>query len=225
MHYLEAPTGCIGVPVPGCTIKLAPVADKLELRVKGPNVTPGYFREPELTAATFDEDGFYRSGDAVKLIDGNDPSRGLLFDGRIAENFKLLTGTWVSVGSLRTRLLSAARVLSDAVICGHDTEYVAAMAWVNQTEARKLTSAENDVPLEDVKLREHLAKALAAANDELGSASRITRLLLLAAPPSLDAGEITDKGYLNQRRCLECRATDVAVLYAREPGPQVITPA
>ena len=225
VHYLGAPTGCIGVPVPGCTIKLVPVADRLEVRVKAPSVTPGYFREPELTAATFDEDGFYRSGDAVKLIDGNDPNRGLMFDGRIAENFKLLTGTWVSVGSLRTRLLSAARVLSDAVICGHDTEYVGAMAWVNQTEARKLTSAENDVALEDVKLREHLAKALAAANDELGSASRIARLLLLAAPPSLDAGEITDKGYLNQRRCLECRATDVAVLYAPEPGPQVITPA
>lgn len=225
MHYLGAPTGCIGVPVPGCTIKLAPVSDRLELRVSGPNVTPGYFHEPELTAATFDEDGFYRSGDAVRLIDPRDPNRGVMFDGRIAENFKLLTGTWVAVGSVRTRLLSAADVLSDAVICGHNAEYVAAVAWVNQAEARKLAGSDDDVPLDDPKLRGHLAKALAEANDELGSASRIARLLLLAAPPSLDAGEITDKGYLNQRRCLECRAAEVTRLYAPEPDPEIITPA
>jgi feruloyl-CoA synthase len=216
MHYLGAPTGCIGVPVPGCTIKLAPVADKLEIRVSGPNVTPGYFREPELTAATFDEDGFYRSGDAVKLIDERDPNQGVIFDGRISENFKLLTGTWVAVGSLRTRLLSTAGVLSDAVICGHDAKYAAALAWVNQAEAADLDRAE---------LREHLARALGRVNEGAGSASRIERLLLLEAPPSLDAGEITDKGYLNQRRCLECRASEVARLYADPPGPDVIEPA
>ena len=141
MHYLGAPTGCIGVPIPGCTVKLAPVGDRLEIRVKGPNVTPGYFRRPELTQAAFDEDGFYRSGDAVRLIDEHDPNQGMLFDGRIAENFKLLTGTWVAAGALRTRLISAAGVLSDAVICGQDAEYVAAMAWVNQAEARRLTGA------------------------------------------------------------------------------------
>jgi feruloyl-CoA synthase len=226
MHYLGAPTGCIGVPVPGCTIKLAPVDDRLEIRVSGPSVTPGYFREPELTAATFDEEGFYRSGDAVRLIDERDPARGVMFDGRISENFKLLTGTWVAVGSLRTRLLSAARVLSDAVICGHDTEYVGALAWVNQAEARKLTgsSSEEDVGLDDPRLVEHLGEALARVNDDLGSASRIARLLLLEAPPSLDAREITDKGYLNQRRCLECRAAEVSELYAEPPGPRIITP-
>ena len=97
-------------------------------------MTPGYYRQPALTAEAFDEDGFYRSGDAVKLIDADDPNRGMVFDGRIAENFKLLTGTWVAAGSLRTRLLSAAGVLSDAVICGHDTEYVSALAWVNQRQ-------------------------------------------------------------------------------------------
>jgi feruloyl-CoA synthase len=216
MHYLGAPTGCIGVPVPGCTIKLAPVADKLEIRVSGPNVTPGYFREPELTAATFDEDGFYRSGDAVKLIDERDPNQGVMFDGRISENFKLLTGTWVAVGSLRTRLLSAAGILSDAVICGHDAEYAAALAWVNQAEARDLAGPE---------LRERLAQALGRVNEGAGSAMRIERLLLLEAPPSLDAGEITDKGYLNQRRCLECRAAEVERLYADPPPPDVITAA
>jgi feruloyl-CoA synthase len=216
MHYLRAPTGCIGVPVPGCTVKLVPVLGKLELRARGPNITPGYFREPTLTRAAFDQEGFYRSGDAVKLIDQDDPNQGLMFDGRIAENFKLLTGTWVAVGSLRTRLLSAAGVLSDAVICGQDAEYVAALAWVNPAEAHDRSSAD---------LREHLAQALHRLNEGAGSAARIERLLLLESPPSLDAGEITDKGYLNQRRCLECRAAEVARLYAEPPDPEVIRPA
>jgi feruloyl-CoA synthase len=207
MHYLGAPTGCIGVPIPGCTVKLAPVGDKLEIRVSGPNVTPGYFRRPDLTEELFDDEGFYRSGDAATLSE-----QGLMFDGRIAENFKLLTGTWVQVGSLRTRLLSTAGVLSDAVIAGHDGEYVGALAWVNQAEATR-------------DVREHLAGALATLNADAGSAGRIERLLLLETPPSLDAGEITDKGYLNQRRCLECRAAEVARLYAEPPDPAVILPA
>jgi feruloyl-CoA synthase len=211
-HFPNSPTGCIGVPIPGVQVKLAPVGDKLELRVSGPNVTPGYFRRPDLTEELFDSDGFYCSGDAATLID---PNRGLMFDGRIAENFKLLTGTWVAVGALRTRLLSTAGVLSDAVIAGQDAEYVAALAWVNQAEA----------PGDEAKLREHLAQALTELNQDSGSAARIERLLLLETPPSLDAGEITDKGYLNQRRCLECRAADVARLYADAPGPEVITPA
>jgi feruloyl-CoA synthase len=216
MHYLGAPTGCIGVPIPGCTVKLAPVGDRLEIRVKGPNVTPGYYRAPELAASAFDEDGFYRSGDGVKLIDPVDPNLGMAFDGRISENFKLLTGTWVAAGSLRTRLVSAAGVLSDAVICGQDADYVAALAWVNQAEAGDLSGPE---------LRERLARALARVNEGGGSAMRIERLLLLDTPPSLDAGEITDKGYLNQRRCLERRAAEVARLYADPPAPDVITPA
>ena len=215
-HFPDLPTGCIGVPYPGVTVKLAPVQDKLEIRVRGANVTPGYYRDPELTAATFDEEGFYRSGDAVKMIDEHDPNRGMVFDGRIAENFKLLTGTWVAAGTLRTRLLSAAGVLSDAVISGHDAAYVAALAWVNPAEARDLGGAE---------LRRHLAEALARLNEGAGSASRVERLLLLEQPPSLDAGEITDKGYLNQRRCLETRAGEVVRLYADPPGPEVITPA
>jgi feruloyl-CoA synthase len=223
MHYFGAPTGCIGVPIPGCTVKLAPVGDRLEIRVKGPNVTPGYFRQPELTERAFDEDGFYRSGDAVRLIDERDPNRGMLFDGRIAENFKLLTGTWVAVGALRTGLISAAGVLSDAVICGQDAEYVAAMAWINEAEARKLTGAAEDVPLDHPKLRDHLRDVLQGFNARAGSASRIERLLLLEQPPSLDAGEITDKGYLNQRRTLQCRAAEVARLYAEPADADVIT--
>ncbi len=211
-HFPNSPTGCIGVPIPGVQVKLAPVGDKLEVRVSGPNVTPGYFRRPDLTEELFDEEGFYCSGDAATLIG---PNQGLMFDGRIAENFKLLTGTWVAVGALRTRLLSTAGVLSDAVIAGQDAEYVGALAWVNQAEA----------PDDEASLRERLAGALAKLNAGAGSAGRIERLLLLETPPSLDAGEITDKGYLNQRACLESRAAEVARLYANPPDPEVITPA
>jgi feruloyl-CoA synthase len=222
-HFADAEIGCIGVPLAGVQIKLAPVADKLEIRVSGPNVTPGYFRAPELAADAFDEEGFYRSGDAVKLVRADDPNRGLRFDGRIAEDFKLLTGTWVTVGPLRMRLLSEARVLTDAVICGQDSEYVAALGWINQAEARKVADSADDVPLDHPALRSHLAHALARLNASAGSARRIERLLLLSTPPSLDAGEITDKGYINQRACVRCRAAEVARLYAAEPGPEVIT--
>jgi len=225
-HFSGAVTGCIGVPLPGNAIKLAPVADKLEIRVSGPNVTPGYFRAPALTRDAFDGEGFYCSGDAVKLVDGEDPNQGLLFDGRIAEDFKLLTGTWVKVGPLRLRLLSAAGILSDAVICGHDSEYVAALAWINPAEARRLsrlTGAQDDEAAPaSPDVREHLIRALAELNQGAGSAARVQRLLLVCDPPDLDAGEITDKGYLNQRACLERRAADVARLYAPEPDPDVI---
>jgi len=224
-HFADAVMGCIGVPIPGTTIKLAPVGDKLEVRVSGPNVTPGYFKRPELASEAFDEEGFYRSGDAVKLVDEDDPNKGLLFDGRIAENFKLLTGTWVFAGPLRIKLLSTAGVLSDAVLCGHDNEFVSAMAWVNQTEARKRLNTDEDVARDHQRLRDHLANALATLNEGAGSAARVERLLLLGEPPSLDGGEITDKGYINQRACQERRAADVARLYAPEPDPEIILPA
>ena len=224
-HFADAVVGCIGVPLAGSTIKLAPIGDKLEIRVGGPNVTPGYYRQPELATELFDQAGFYRSGDAVKLVDGNDPNGGLVFDGRIAEDFKLLTGTWVRVGPLRLELLSVAGVLSDAVICGHDCEYVAALGWVNQADARRRFGSGEDLALDDPRLREHLATALATLNEAAGSASRVQRLLLLARPPSLDASEITDKGYINQRASVECRSADVARLYAPGPDPAIIVPA
>jgi len=216
VHFRGAPTGCIGVPYPGTRIKLVPIQEKLEIRVSGPNVTPGYYREPELTAGMFDAEGFYRSGDAARLIDEQDPNKGMVFDGRIAENFKLLTGTWVAAGTLRIAFLSAAGLLSDAIICGQDADYVAALAWVNQAEAGERSGTD---------LREHLAQALGRLNQGAGSASRIERLLLLDEPPSLDAGEITDKGYLNQRACLARRAADVARLYADPPDAAIIEPA
>jgi feruloyl-CoA synthase len=222
-HFTSARCGCIGVPLPGVTLKLVPHGDKLEVRVKGANVTPGYHRNDEATAAAFDEDGFYRTGDAVRPVDPGDPGEGLMFDGRLAEDFKLVTGTWVTVGRLRTALVSAAAgVLSDAVIAGHDREYAAALGWVDPAEARRACGSDTDVALDDPRLRGQLQDALARLNRGAGSASRIQRLLLLDHPPDLDAGEITDKGYVNQRKVLERRATDVERLFAEDGGPEVI---
>ena len=217
-HFRAARCGCIGVPLPGVTLKLAPAGDKREIRCKGPNITPGYHRNPDATAAAFDDEGYYRTGDAARLVDPGDPDQGLMFDGRLSEDFKLTSGTWVTVGRLRTSLISAAGVLSDAVIAGHDGEYVAALAWVDRNAA-------GDVALDDPGLRQRLAATLRTLNDGAGSAGRIERLLLLAEPPGLDAGEITDKGYVNQRRVLDLRAHDVARLLADPPSPAVITPA
>jgi feruloyl-CoA synthase len=221
-HFRDAVVGCIGVPLGGVTVKLAPVGDKLELRVAGPNIFPGYFRDPAATAQAFDADGFYRTGDAGRLVDAQDPANGLLFDGRIAEDFKLSTGTWVTVGPLRTRLVSTARVLTDAVITGHGGPYVGALAWINQVEARRVCGLDDDVPLDDPALRAHIEQALRDLNDGAGSAARIERLLLLAEPPNLDAGEITDKGYINQRRVLERRADVVAALHAEPCWSDII---
>ena len=223
-HFASARCGCIGVPLPGVTLKLVPVGEKQELRLTGPNITPGYHGDPDATAAAFDEEGYYRTGDAAHLVDEEDPNQGLMFDGRLAEDFKLATGTWVTVGKLRTALVSAAGVLTDAVIAGHDRDCVAALAWVDGGEARRLCGSEGDVALDHPELRRHLADRLAQLNAGAGSASRIARLLLLAEPPSIDAGEITDKGYVNQRRVLERRAAEVERLFADPLDERVIAP-
>jgi feruloyl-CoA synthase len=221
-HFSDSVCGCIGIPLPGVAIKLVPHGDKHEVRVLGPNVTPGYHRNGEATAAAFDADGYYRTGDAVRFVDPSDPSRGLMFDGRLAEDFKLITGTWVHVGKLRTELVSRAQVLSDAVICGHDRERVGALAWLNPAEARRLTGSDD---IADPALRAHLARSLARLNAGAGSALRVERLLLLSSPPDIDAGEITDKGYLNQRAVRERRADAVEHLYGDPPAVDVIAPA
>jgi feruloyl-CoA synthase len=212
------------VPIPGVTLKLVPRDDKLEIRVSGPNVTPGYYRDPDATARAFDEEGFYRTGDAVQFVDPHDPTQGLMFDGRLAEDFKLVTGTWVHVGSLRIRLVSTAGVLTDAVICGHDREFVAALAWLDQPEAKRVLGRVDDVPLNDPDLIAHMSAALRRLNAGAGSSTRIERLLLLADPPDMDAGEITDKGYVNQRAVRERRADAVALLLADPVAGPVITP-
>jgi len=226
-HFPIDRAGVIGVPVPGVEIKLAPVDDKLEMRVKGPNVTPGYLAQPELTAKAFDADGWYRTGDAGKLEDPEDPNQGLVFDGRVVEDFKLTTGTFVSVGNLRPAVLAAASpALMDAVVCGHDRDYVALLAWLQLGPARELAGAPDAPPEELVRhpkliafLREKLIEYNRA---HPASSTRVERLRLMAEPPSLDANEITDKGYVNQRAVLERRADLVLSLFEEHPGEEVI---
>jgi feruloyl-CoA synthase len=223
-HFESAVCGCIGVPIPGTTIKLTPEADKLEIRVKGPNVTPGYYDDPPATAAAFDADGFYRTGDAVRLVDPHDPGQGLMFDGRLAEDFKLSTGTWVTVGRLRPALISALGVVTDAVITGHDRDEVGALVWIDQAAAARACGGDEPVTLDDLRLRSLLANRLARHNAGAGSASQVRRLLILEEPPSIDAGEITDKGYVNQSAVLRRRADLVERLHLASPDGGVIRP-
>ena len=216
---------CIGAPLPGTEVKLAPAEGAYEIRVKGPIVTPGYFGRPDLTAEAFDDEGFYRSGDAATPADPADPSAGLVFRGRIAEDFKLVTGTFVRVGAVRTALLSAAPVLSDAVIAGEDRDRLCALAWLNPAEVRIRLDAEvptdGELVVHEV-LHRVIAHLLADHNDTVGSAARIERLVVLARPADLDSGEITDKGYVNQRQVLKTRAALIELLYTEPPHAHVI---
>ena len=226
-HFPIDRAGVIGVPVPGVQLKLAPVEDKLEMRVKGPNVTPGYLGQPDLTAKAFDEDGWYRTGDAAKLEDPDDPNRGVVFDGRVVEDFKLLTGTFVSVGNLRVRALAAASpLLMDAVVCGHDRDYVGLLAWLNLGAAREIAGEPEgalDTLVQSPKVHAFIRERLQAYNAEHpASSTRVERVVLLAEPPSLDANEITDKGYVNQRAALERRSASVDELFAERPSAEVI---
>jgi feruloyl-CoA synthase len=226
-HFDYTDPACIGVPLPGAEVKLSPVPDGYEIRARGPMVTPGYLGRPDLTRAAFDDEGFYRTGDAVRLLDEDHPELGLAFRGRLAEDFKLLTGTFVRVGAVRTALLSAIPLLSDAVIAGEGRGFVTVLAWLNATEARRLLdrdpAADGDV-ITDRPILEHLAAALGRHRPDGGSAGRVERLIVVSRPPDLDGGEITDKGYLNQRRVLRLRAGLVERLYADPPGPEVVAP-
>jgi feruloyl-CoA synthase len=225
-HFLIARAGPIGVPVPGVELKLVPAGDKLEVRVRGPHVTPGYWKRPDLTSAAFDEDGFYKPGDAVRFADPTDPAKGIVFDGRLAEDFKLTTGTWVAVGVLRVGVLAAASpALQDAVIAGEGREAIGMLAWLNAAGCRALVGGE--VPLPELarhpKVREHVLRATAQWNaDHRGSSERIARVLLLPDAPSIDGNEITDKGYINQRLALERRKPDVERLFAPLPDADVL---
>jgi len=213
--------GGLGIPAPGVTAKLTHVAGKLEVRYRGPSVTQGYWRQPELTAKAFDEEGYFCSGDAVRYLDSDDPQRGLVFDGRTAEDFKLNTGTWVSVGPLRARLLlQAAPYLSDVIITGHDRDQIGAMVLLDENRVRALCSdLAPGTPLSELAthpkligvLRDVLARSQAEAT---GSASRITRLFVLTEPPTIDRGELTDKGSINQRAVLDNRNALVERMYA-----------
>jgi feruloyl-CoA synthase len=227
-HFLLDRAGNIGLPVPGVEMKLVPSGGKLEIRVRGPNITPGYWKRPDLTAAAFDAEGFYRPGDAVRFADDTDATRGVLFDGRLAEDFKLTTGTWVHVGTLRIGALAACSpVLQDAIVAGADREYIALLCWLNAAGCQKLIGDGAPAALPELArhptVREHVRRALGNWNAaHPGSSERIARVLLLADTPSIDANEITDKGYINQRLALERRADDVARVYAPRPDADVI---
>jgi feruloyl-CoA synthase len=214
----------MGVPVPGVELKLVPREGKLEARLRGPNIMQGYWRQDELTAEAFDADGFYKLGDALKFQDPADPREGLLFDGRIAEDFKLATGTWVHVGPLRARLLAQLEPYArDIVIAGADRDDIGALIFPNLDACRTLAAgAAADITTDARLLAEFRARLAAFARSSTGSSYRVARAILLAEPPSLDAGELTDKGSVNQRAVLARRADLVAELYARDPSGRVL---
>ena len=220
--------GLIGLPFPGVELKMVPVGDKYELRLRGVNVTPGYFGRPDLTEAAFDEEGFYCIGDAGVFVDPQDPVQGIIFAGRVVEDFKLTTGTFVHVGSLRTDAIAAATpVVQDALVAGQDRPFVGLLAWPNLHACRQIVG-NPDATYEDViKHPEVLAclkRGLEAHNKSTAGASsmRVARAMLMIEPASIDGNELTDKGYINQRAGLERRAALVQRLYADPPGGDVI---
>ena len=222
-------SGHVGLPVSGNDAKLIPNNGKLEVRAKGPNVTPGYWRQPELTAAAFDDEGFYKFGDAIKPVVADDFSAGFDFDGRIAEDFKLASGTWVSVGPLRARFVAAcAPLVRDVVIAGINRDEVSALVILDLDGCRLINPT---LPLDDLSataadplicdaLRERLIKFVATAT---GSSTRITRAILIDTPLSIDRGEVTDKGSINQRAVLDHRSRLIDELYSPTPAAHVIT--
>jgi feruloyl-CoA synthase len=217
----DVASGHIGLPVPGVDVKLVhdAASGKTEIRFRGPNVMPGYWRMPEQTAEAFDEEGFYRTGDAARWIDPAETGRGLFFDGRTAEDFKLSTGTFVSVGPLRAKIIAAAEpCVQDAVITGLNRDDVGALLFPRADEVRKLAGAAPDAPLPDVLHHPAVRAFFQTLADRLwldstGSANRVARLHVLAEPPSIDKGEVTDKGSINQRAVLAQRAALVEALY------------
>ena len=230
LHWIAEGGGILGLPLPGAEIKLVPLADgRYEIRARGPNVTPGYYRNPDATAAAFDEEGFYKMGDAARFVDDNDAVKGLRFAGRVAEDFKLLTGTWVAAGPLRAAVIGAAMPLvRDGVITGADRAFLGLMAWPNVPACRDLLGSEAPgLSDRDVIRQPKVKQAVGAAIDRYnarsrGSSTRIARVVLLDEPPSVDANEITDKGYINQSAALLRRALDVRRLYAEVPDEDVI---
>jgi len=217
-HFLAERSGNIGVPIPGTELKLVTSGDKLEVRVRGPNVTPGYWKAPELTKQAFDDEGFYLIGDAVKLADSARPERGLFFDGRVAEDFKLNSGTWVSVGTLRIAGIAAlAPLAQDIVVSGHGGDEVRFLVFPNIAACRAHAGLPETADVSDVLAHDRVRDAVAQGLAKLqqrgpNSSGHATRALLLAEPPSVDGGEITDKGYINQRAVLTRRADAVVRL-------------
>lgn len=228
VHWLTERVGLIGLPLPGITLKLVPNGLKFEVRVKGPTVTPGYLNRPDLTQKVFDDEGYYSLGDAAKFMDENDPAQGLVFDGRVTEDFKLDSGTWVSVGTLRAQAVAAASpLISDCVVCGQDKPFVGILAWPTIAVAKEIADDPSlsgpGAIIAARKVREFVAKHFAAFNKAgSGSSGRVKRVILMSEPPSVDGHEITDKGYVNQRATMERRHALVEKLYQNPPPPEVI---
>ena len=220
--------GNIGVPARGCELKLVPAEGKWEARVRGPHITPGYWRQPDLTQKAFDEEGFYKLGDALRFVDETDVNRGFLFDGRIAEDFKLNTGTWVLVGPLRAAFIDhCAPYVQDVVIAGIDQDYIGALIFPDIDACRALTGDSAMIQADAAAhpaVRAHFAALLQSfARKSTGSSTRIARAILLEQGPSIDKSEMTDKGSINQRAVLGNRAHLVDMLYASEVAPGVLT--
>jgi len=230
--------GLIGLPHPGVELKMVPTGamtgargttqgQKYELRLRSVIVTPGYYKRPDLTEGAFDEEGFYKIGDAGTFVDEADPLQGLVFAGRVVEDFKLTSGTFVHVGSLRVAAVAAASpVIQDAVVTGQDRAYAGLLAWPNLIACRQLVGRPDATPAEiaaDPRVLDRVRAGLAAHNAaNPGSSMRIERVVLLVEPASIDGGELTDKGYINQRATLERRSITVEALYAEPPGDGVI---
>jgi feruloyl-CoA synthase len=222
-HWATDQPGEIGLPAPGLQLKLIPVSDTYEARVKGPNVTPGYLGRPDLTEKAFDEEGFYRIGDTVSFLDPEKPELGLRFTGRISENFKLANGTWVSIGNVRAAILAATRgVLLDIVVAGENRESCALLCWLNPTEAARISKSSGSDLICDADVVEFLKERFREYNETVGSSERICSFALLKEPPSMAAGEITDKAYVNQRAVLKHRSEQVERLYCNEASRDVI---
>ena len=222
-HFPIERAGVIGLPLPGVDLKFTPNGDKLEMRVRGPLVMPGYYLRDDLTKAAFDDDGFYRIGDAGRLADPDNPAAGVVFDGRVAEDFKLMSGSWVSVGNIRIAAVAAgAPVIQDCVVTGHDRDEVGILVFPNVAGCAKLAGREPSAPLDELiaaeAVRDKLRRGIGHHNqNHAGSSLRIARALIMTAPPSIDKDEITDKGYINQRAAIANRADLVDLLYSDDP--------
>lgn len=224
----------IGLPMPGLEVKLIPRNTRYEIRMRGPMITPGYLSGERATRELFDEEGFYRTGDTAEFHDPRDVSQGLRFAGRLAEDFKLSNGTWVSAGTLRAELIEACSpALTELLVCGEHRDTVAVLAWISAAGCRSIIVASNpaDATTDPAHLRTHpavtafLADRLATFNAKRGSSARVVRLALLSDPPSVDHHEVSDKGSVNQRVALDRRQADVERLYAAPPAPDVVLPS
>ncbi len=221
--------GLVGLPAAGLEIKLVPDGEKLELRLKGPNVTPGYWKAPDKTAECFDEEGYYKIGDALKFAEPGNIARGFLFDGRVGEDFKLATGTWVNMAGVRAGAIAAATgLLRDIVLTGLDRNFIGALIFPDLAASRALAGLGPEASGDEVVAHPTVRAAFQQKFDALaaratGSASHIARAILLGSPPSSDAGEITDKGSINQRAVMTARAGLVTDLYADPAPPHVMT--